>query len=137
MQGSYHHAKNIHKCCFGWATSITHVDNTTEQVSELGVNFHLNIQQIRHTHPVQSTSLSSFSTPLMGSVLLFVCPNQTPLLSSSGPTEEKLITGFPLSTIIVQGQSSLVPRPLNSVDNYHSPSFSAYRIHSNLWNGQN
>lgn len=38
-------------------------------------------KQIQHTHPAWSTSHSSFYTPLMGSVLSFVCPNRTPSLS--------------------------------------------------------
>ena len=82
---------------------ILTMDSTTKQannVNKLVVNIQVNLtsEQIRRKDLAQSTSLSGFYTPLMSSVLLFVCPNQTSSLStaSSGITEEKkLSTGFP------------------------------------------
>ena len=51
----------------------------------------------------------------VSTLLLWAVYNQTPLLSSSGLTEEKLRIGFPLSTVTVQGLSSLMPRTMISI----------------------
>ena len=63
---------------------ISIVDNTAEQASEFGIHTQLNLHR------------STVSTLLLQPMyLLFVCPNQTSSLNSSGLTEEKLSTGFP------------------------------------------
>ena len=69
---------------------ISIMDSTTEQASELGMSFYFHLNK----QPNLVYALSTFYTPLVGGVLPFVCHNRTPLLSSSGLTEEKLSTGF-------------------------------------------
>ena len=69
-------------------------------------------KQIQHKHLAQFTLFSSFYTPLIDNVLPFVCPTLIAKRGTSGLTEEKLSTGFPLSQQLL---SVIVPRSLNSL----------------------
>ena len=79
------------KCTQVWHESwhlqllISIMDSTSEQMTELGVSFQLDFHQVNSVYAPSSIYIAQQFLQL-----LFVYPNQTPLLSSSGLTEEKL-----------------------------------------------